>query len=81
MEAGAFRHALDEYAAFMHAQVAQTAACNGNHGLEQRLARWLLMSHDRSDGDDLPTTQEVLATMPSVHRLSATIAARQCYRS
>ena len=86
MEAAAFRHALDEHAAlralllryaeFMYAQVAQTAACNGNHGLEQRLARWLLMAHDRSDSDELPMTQGFLATMLCVHRPSVTVAAR-----
>ena len=91
MEAAAFSRALDEHAAlralllryaeFMHAQVAQTAACNGNHGLEQRLARWLLMSHDRSDGDELPMTQGFLATMLCVHRPSVTVAARILQRA
>lgn len=91
MEAGAFRHALDEhpalrvlllrYGEFMHAQVTQTAACNGNHGLEQRLARWLLMSHDRATGDELPMTQEFLAMMLCVHRPSVTVAARILQRA
>ena len=86
MEAGAFRQALDEhpplrtllfrYGEFMRAQVTQTAACNGNHGLEQRLARWLLMSHDRADGDHFTMTHEFLATMLCVHRPSVTVAAR-----
>ena len=91
MEASAFRHALDEhpalrtllfrYSEFMHAQVAQTAACNGNHGLEQRLSRWLLMSHDRTNGDELPMTQEFLAMMLCVHRPSVTVAARILQRA
>ena len=91
MEASAFHQALDEYpplrallfryGEFMHAQVTQTAACNGNHGLEQRLARWLLMSHDRADGDELPMTQEFLATMLCVHRPSVTVAARILQRA
>ena len=91
MEAGAFRHALDahpalrtllfRYGEFMHAQVTQTAACNGNHGLEQRLARWLLMSHDRVSGDELPMTQEFLAMMLCVHRPSVTVAARILQRA
>lgn len=91
MEAGAFRHALDEhpalralllrYGEFMHAQVTQTAACNGNHGLEQRLARWLLMTHDRASGDELPMTQEFLAMMLCVHRPSVTVAARILQRA
>ena len=91
MEAGAFQQALAEhpplrallfrYSEFMHAQVVQTAACNGNHALEQRLARWLLMSHDRADGDELPMTQEFLATMLCVHRPSVTVAARILQRA
>ena len=91
MEAGAFRQALDEhptlrarlfrYGQFMQAQVTQTAACNGNHGLEQRLARWLLMSHDRANGDEIPMTQEFMATMLCVHRPSVTIAARILQRA
>lgn len=91
MEAKAFRQALDQhpplrtlllrYGEFMHAQLVQTAACNGNHGLEQRLARWLLMTHDRADGDELPMTQEFLATMLCVHRPSITVVARILQRA
>lgn len=86
MEAGAFRRALDEhpalkalllrYGEFMQAQIAQTAACNGNHSLEQRLARWLLLTHDRATSDKLPMTQQFLATMLCVHRPTVTVAAR-----
>jgi CRP-like cAMP-binding protein len=50
------------------AQVAQTAACNSQHSLSQRLARWLLMAHDRLDGDELVLTHEFLATMLGVRR-------------
>lgn len=85
MEAGAFRQAMEEmpefrdllfrYSEAMHAQTAQTAACNGRHGLEQRFARWLLMAHDRSEGDDLAVTQEFLALMLCVYRPSITVAA------
>ena len=91
MEAGAFRRALDEhpafrallfrYGEFMRAQVTQTAACNGNHGLEQRLARWLLMSHDRAGSDHFPMTHEFLAVMLCVHRPSVTVAARLLQRA
>ena len=50
--------------AYVHAfleQVMVSAACNGAHGLKERLARWLLMMRDRSDGDELPVTQNLLA--------------------
>ncbi len=57
------------------AQVTQTAACNRLHELEQRLARWLLMCHDRVQGDDLPITHEFLAMMLGVHRSSLSAAA------
>ena len=57
------------------AQVTQTAACNSRHGLEQRLARWLLMAQDRLDGSRLPLTQEFMAMMLGVHRPSVTVTA------
>ncbi len=59
--------------AFM-AQVAQTAACNSQHSLTQRLARWLLMAHDRLDGDNLALTQEFLSVMLAVRRSGVTVA-------
>jgi len=57
------------------AQVAQTAACNSRHGLEQRLARWLLMAQDRIGDSRLPLTQEFMAMMLGVHRPSVTVTA------
>jgi len=71
----AFRVLLLRYSEAHQAQIAQTAVCNGRHGLEQRLARWLLMAHDRVDDDELPLTQEFLAMMLAVHRPSITITA------
>ena len=70
-----FRTLILRYGESMHAQAVQTAACNGRHGLEQRLARWLLMAHDRVDGDELKLTQEFLAMMLGVHRPSITVTA------
>ena len=58
------------------AQVAQTAACNSQHALAQRLARWLLMAHDRVDGDELTMTQEFLSVMLAVRRSGVTIASQ-----
>ena len=73
----AFRSALLRYSDTMTAQVSQTAACNVSHTLRQRLARWLLMAHDRTDGDLLSLTQEFLAMMLGAQRPSVTGAAGQ----
>jgi CRP-like cAMP-binding protein len=56
-------------------QVAQTAACNRLHDIEQRLARWLLMSQDRVDSEWLPITHDFLATMLGTGRSSVSLAA------
>ena len=56
------------------AQVAQTAACNSQHSLSQRLARWLLLAHDRVDGNELALTQDFLGTMLAVRRAGVTNA-------
>lgn len=53
-------------------QVMVSAACNGAHGLRERLARWLLMMRDRHDESTLPITQDLLAEMLGVHRPSIT---------
>lgn len=59
----------------MFTQVAQTAACNRMHTLDQRLARWLLMTHDRLKEDELPLTQEFLSRMLGVRRAGVSVAA------
>ncbi len=56
-------------------QVAQSAACGRAHPVEQRLARWILMSQDRAGTDSLQLTQEFLALMLGVLRPSVTVAA------
>lgn len=55
-------------------QMSHTAIANGRGKLEERLARWLLMAHDRSEGDSLQLTQEFLAQMLSVRRAGVTVA-------
>jgi len=56
-------------------QVAQLAACNRLHEVEQRLIRWLLMCQDRVDSELLPLTHEFLAQMLGTGRPSVTLAA------
>ena len=55
-------------------QTAQTALANGRAKLEQRLARWLLMAHDRMTTDAVPLTHEFLAVMLGVRRAGVTVA-------
>jgi CRP-like cAMP-binding protein len=66
---------LTRYAVVQGMQVAQTAACNRLHGIEQRLARWLLMTQDRVDSEWLPITHDFLATMLGTDRPTLTLAA------
>jgi CRP-like cAMP-binding protein len=84
LPAAAFRTAVAELPALMPLllryldaflfQVAQCGACNGKHPIEQRLARWLLMEHDRADGDNFAMTQEFMAIMLGVRRPGVTLA-------
>jgi CRP-like cAMP-binding protein len=66
---------LTKYALIYGMQLAQTAACNRLHNLEQRLARWLLMSQDRVNSTTLPYTQDLLAIMLGTDRPSVSVAA------
>ena len=75
------RNLLFRYLEAMNSQTTQTAACNGRHDLEQRLARWLLMAHDRADGDEFQITQEFLALMLCVYRPSVSVVASTLQRA
>lgn len=66
---------LNRFTHAMAMQATQVAACNPMHGVEARLARWLLMSQDRLGGDRVPLTQEFLAHMLGTRRASVTVAA------
>ena len=70
----ALHRLLLRYTEAFLAQVAQTAACNAAHLVEQRCARWLLMTHDRVNGDEFPMTHEFLALMLGVRRAGVTLA-------
>ena len=90
LDAGAFRAALGTSEAFrarmlLYAmahtmQVSQTAACNGRHALRRRLARWLLMAHDRVETDEFNMTHDLLAVMLGVRRGSISLAAASLRR-
>lgn len=75
------RPLLNRYALMHHGQVARTGACNGRHDIPQRLARWLLMGHDRSEGDTYPMTHEFLGMMLGVRRAGISTAAMELQRA
>jgi len=69
------REVLNRYMLVRGLQMAQIAACNRLHEIDQRLARWLLMCHDRVHSDLLPVTHELLAQMLGAARPSVSLAA------
>jgi CRP-like cAMP-binding protein len=91
MSRAAFTRAMESMPSFrslmygyVHAfleQVLVSVACNGAHSLKERLARWLLMMHDRGDDDALQITQDLLAEMLGVQRPTVTNAARELERA
>jgi CRP-like cAMP-binding protein len=56
-------------------QIGQQVACNGLHSIQERCARWMLLTHDRVGSDEFPLTQEFLAQMLGVRRPSVTVVA------
>jgi len=72
---GPLHDCLLRYTQALLTQVSQTAVCNRLHSVEQRLCRWLLLSHDRVPSDEIAMTQEFIATMLGGRRESVTIAA------
>jgi CRP-like cAMP-binding protein len=75
--AGALMDLLLRYTQALITQMAQTAVCNRHHSLDQQLCRWLLLSLDRLQGNDLVMTQELIANMLGVRREGVTEAALQ----
>jgi CRP-like cAMP-binding protein len=72
---GALQSRLLRYAHALFIEASQSAACNAHHHLEERLARWLLTSSDGVESNNLPLTQEFIATMMGVRRAGVTCAA------
>jgi CRP-like cAMP-binding protein len=68
-------HVLLRYTQSLITQMAQTAVCNRHHSVNQRLCRWLLLSLDRLESNELKMTQELIANMLGVRRESVTAAA------
>src|SRR6202042_1757010 len=66
---------LQQFAQILAMQVTQIAACNRLHEVNERLARWLLMSADRIGSNSVPLTQELIAQMLGTRRSSVTVAA------
>jgi Crp-like helix-turn-helix domain len=85
MEAGAFlewtdrSHAfqtlVESYTQALFGQISQAAACNRLHSSEERLSRWLLMSHDRVGSDEFMITQEFLGQMLAARRSTVSVSA------
>jgi CRP-like cAMP-binding protein len=68
------RDLISRYSYVSMVQISHTALANGRFRINERLARWLLMCHDRLDGDDLAITHEYLALMLGVRRAGVTEA-------
>jgi CRP-like cAMP-binding protein len=73
-ESLSLRHVLLRFVHAFLAQVAETAHANAGFPIEARLARWLLMSHDRRGADELPLTHEFLSMMLGTRRPGVTLA-------
>ena len=79
--AGPVLHLLLRYTQALITQMSQTAVCNRHHSLDQQLCRWLLLSLDRLDGNDLVMTQELISNMLGVRREGVTEAALSLQRA
>jgi CRP-like cAMP-binding protein len=75
-ESPILRTVLGTYSFELFTLVAQSSACNRKHSVRQQCARWVLMTHDRVDGDEFPITHEFLSEILGVTRPSVTYALR-----
>ena len=74
-------HLLLRYTQALITQMAQTAVCNRHHSLDQQLCRWLLLSLDRLNSNQLVMTQELIANMLGVRREGVTEAAGKLHKA
>jgi len=79
--AGPVLHLLLRYTQALITQMSQTAVCNRHHALDQQLCRWLLLSLDRLDGNEVIMTQELIANMLGVRREGVTEAAMKLQKA
>jgi CRP-like cAMP-binding protein len=78
---GRLRSAIDRFVQSLVDQIAIAAACNVGHSPQHRCARWMLMIHDRVDGDEFGVTQEFLAYMLGMSRQTVSGVARELQRA
>ena len=78
---GRLQDLLLRYANTLITQLAQSAACNRFHSMRARLCRWLLVSHDRTEGDTLDFTQEFLSQMIGAPRARVSVVAGSLQRA
>ena len=71
----AFQRLVAKYTQALFGQISQAAACNRLHSSEERLSRWLLMSHDRVGSDQFMITQEFLGQMLGARRSTVSVSA------
>jgi CRP-like cAMP-binding protein len=74
---GAFQLLLLRYTQWLITQISQTAVCNRLHSTEQRLCRWVLMTHDRANSDKLQMTHEFISHMLGIQREGVSLAAHR----
>jgi len=66
---------LLRYAQAFHTQISLAAGCNATHSIVNRLARWLLMAHDRVCSNEFPLTHEIMSQILAVRRTGVTVTA------
>ena len=76
-----FRCTIKKYIRFAISEIAQTAACNRLHTLEERCCRWLLIAYDSAMSDNFPLTHEFLAMMLGAQRAGVSVAAGALQRA